>query len=154
MATEIIRVIKTAPNWEPAKRRGKSISLDVKFPMEFSEKAPEVSNIENAINKKPILSSLAPHFSGGLRIFFKYFTDNFRVPDLFTDLKGEIYVSFTVNEDGTLDEIEVTNNLGKYVVNEARRVMKKCPKFSPAMQNGKPIKCHFRLPVNINFLAN
>ena len=38
MATEIIRVIKTAPKWQPAKRRGKPISLDVRFPMDFSQR--------------------------------------------------------------------------------------------------------------------
>ncbi len=154
IATEIIRVIKTAPSWQPAKRAGKPISFDVKLPMEFSKKALEISNIENGINKKPALSFPTPSFPGGQSKFLKYFMDNFRTPDLFVDIKGKIYISFTVNEDGTLDEIEVTNNLGKYVANEARRVMKKCPKFSPATQNGKPIKCHFRLPVNINFVAH
>ncbi|TGD57427.1 energy transducer TonB [Flavobacterium humi] len=38
MATEIIRVIKTAPKWQPAKRGGKPTSLNVRFPMEFVQK--------------------------------------------------------------------------------------------------------------------
>lgn len=38
MATEIIRVIKLAPNWQPARRGGKPISLNVRFPMEFVKK--------------------------------------------------------------------------------------------------------------------
>ncbi|MGH2667289.1 energy transducer TonB [Flavobacterium sp.] len=41
MATEIIRVINAAPKWQPAKRGGKSISLDVRFPMDFSTRSKE-----------------------------------------------------------------------------------------------------------------
>ncbi len=35
IATEYIRVIKLAPKWQPAKRGGKPISLDIKYPVNF-----------------------------------------------------------------------------------------------------------------------
>jgi hypothetical protein len=38
MATEIIRVIKKAPNWEPAKRGGKAININIKFPIQYNFK--------------------------------------------------------------------------------------------------------------------
>ena len=38
MATEIIRVIKLAPHWQPAKRGGKPVSVNIKFPMNFQRK--------------------------------------------------------------------------------------------------------------------
>jgi len=34
-ATEIIRVLKKAPKWEPAKRGGKPISVEIKLPLDF-----------------------------------------------------------------------------------------------------------------------
>ena len=34
-ATEIIRVLKNAPKWEPATRGGKPISIEIKFPLNF-----------------------------------------------------------------------------------------------------------------------
>ncbi|MBY0486910.1 MAG: energy transducer TonB [Flavobacteriaceae bacterium] len=34
-ATEIIRVLKKAPKWEPAKRGGKPISIEIKLPLDF-----------------------------------------------------------------------------------------------------------------------
>lgn len=37
-ATELIRVLKTAPKWAPAKRGGKPISIDIKYPMVFKQK--------------------------------------------------------------------------------------------------------------------
>ena len=37
-ASEFIRVLKKCPKWKPATRGGKPISVDIKYPMVFSEK--------------------------------------------------------------------------------------------------------------------
>lgn len=37
-AIEMIRVLNLSPNWEPAKRGGKPISIDIKYPMEFKSR--------------------------------------------------------------------------------------------------------------------
>lgn len=34
-ATEIVRVLKNCPKWEPATRAGKLISVEIKFPLDF-----------------------------------------------------------------------------------------------------------------------
>ena len=38
-ATEFIRVLKKCPKWEPAKRGGKPISIEIKYPMVFKTKS-------------------------------------------------------------------------------------------------------------------
>lgn len=38
-ATEFIRVLKKCPKWEPAKRGGKPISIEIKYPMVFKSKS-------------------------------------------------------------------------------------------------------------------
>lgn len=37
-AKEMIRVLKLCPKWEPAKRGGKPISIEIKYPMNFRRK--------------------------------------------------------------------------------------------------------------------
>lgn len=37
-AAEFIRVLKLCPKWEPAKRGGKPISIEIKYPMAFKRK--------------------------------------------------------------------------------------------------------------------
>jgi hypothetical protein len=37
-ATEFIRVLKKSPKWEPARRKGKPISIEIKYPMVFKKK--------------------------------------------------------------------------------------------------------------------
>ena len=44
-ATEIIRVLKNAPKWEPALRGGKPFSVAIKFPLTFKEKETQVTTI-------------------------------------------------------------------------------------------------------------
>ena len=39
IATEYIRVIKLAPKWQPAKRGGKPISINIKYPVNFRIKS-------------------------------------------------------------------------------------------------------------------
>ena len=34
-ALEVIRVLRASPKWEPAKRGGKPVSIDIKLPMNF-----------------------------------------------------------------------------------------------------------------------
>lgn len=43
-ATEIVRVLKSCPKWEPAKRGGKTISVEIKFPLEFKMKKKKTNN--------------------------------------------------------------------------------------------------------------
>lgn len=38
-AMEMIRVLNLCPKWEPAKRGGKPISIEIKYPMVFKNKA-------------------------------------------------------------------------------------------------------------------
>ncbi|WP_284652894.1 energy transducer TonB [Flavobacterium terrisoli] len=37
-AKEFIRVLKSCPKWEPAKRNGKPISIEIKYPMVFRKR--------------------------------------------------------------------------------------------------------------------
>jgi protein TonB len=37
-AMEMIRVLNLSPKWQPAKRKGKAISIEIKYPMVFKTK--------------------------------------------------------------------------------------------------------------------
>ncbi|WP_293896176.1 energy transducer TonB [Flavobacterium sp.] len=52
-ATEFIRVLKMCPKWEPAKRGGKPISIEIKYPMVFSPKPKVETNANEPFKKAP-----------------------------------------------------------------------------------------------------
>jgi protein TonB len=87
-------------------------------------------------------------FPGGPAKWQNFLRNNFTPPDE-PGLKGKVLVSFVVEKDGTLTDIKVLRDVGYGSGNEAIRVLKKGPKWTPAVQNGKNVRCAFVQPISI-----
>lgn len=87
-------------------------------------------------------------FPGGPAKWKSYLSNNFTPPDE-PGLKGKVLVSFVVEKDGTLTDIKVLRDVGYGSGNEAIRVLKKGPKWTPAVQNGKNVRCAFVQSISI-----
>jgi protein TonB len=61
-------------------------------------------------------------------------------------VQGDVYVSFFVEPDSTVSEVKVLSDLGSGTKEEAIRLVKLL-KFSPALQNGKPVRSNMMIPV-------
>ncbi|WP_010250226.1 energy transducer TonB [Myroides injenensis] len=87
---------------------------------------------------------------GGMPAFTKQFMTKFRTPNLGSDVKTlSVILSFVVEKDGSLSDIKVLRDSGYGVGIEAIRVLKQMPKWSPAIQNNKPVRSQFTLPVTV-----
>jgi protein TonB len=91
---------------------------------------------------------IKPEFKGGLSKFYEYIAKNYRTPDV-PGLNGQLMISFVVEKDGSITDIKVLKDLGYGTGEEAIRILKKCPKWSPAEQKGKKVRCSFMLPLRI-----
>ncbi|MDV6169151.1 energy transducer TonB [Flavobacterium sp. DG1-102-2] len=92
-----------------------------------------------------------PDFPGGLGAFNNYILKNFRIPEVDRDMQARIYVSFVVEKDGSLTAIKVLRDPGYGLGKEAERVLKSLKiKWNPGIQNGKPVRTSFNLPITIN----
>jgi protein TonB len=89
-----------------------------------------------------------PEFPGGMAKFYKYVGDNYRAPDE-EGLKGKIYVTFVVEKDGSLTDIKVLRDIGYGTGKEAIRVLDRSPRWNPGVQNGKPVRVLYSLPITI-----
>lgn len=156
-AAEIFRVLNKAPNWECAKRGGKPVSLDMKIPLEFKVKKPVIVNSQNKLEEANTVkksgnnttgAETKPGYSQGISKFFKFIAENYRTPEV-EGLKGKVIISFIVDIDGTLTDFKIIKDLGYGTGNEAIRVLKMSPKWTPATQNGVPIRCQYSLPINV-----
>ncbi|MGC4039985.1 MAG: energy transducer TonB [Flavobacterium sp.] len=155
-ATEFIRVLKKCPKWEPAKRNGKPISIEIKYPMVFKERTNEsvevVEDVKSDSDEKTFEMSsveVKPAYAGGLKKFYEFVAKNFHMPDV-EGLGGKVLVSFIVDKDGSLTNIKVIKDIGYGTGIEVIRVLKLCPKWNPATQNGVPVRCEYRLPISLN----
>lgn len=89
-----------------------------------------------------------PEFPGGLQEFYNFIGVNFKVPNV-KGLTGKVFVTFIIEKDGSLTDIKVIREIGYGTGEEAIRVLKLSPKWSPAEQNGKKVRVQYALPISI-----
>jgi TonB family protein len=92
-----------------------------------------------------------PTFPGGEEGLANYLSKNMRYPKgaYNSKIEGTVNVSFVINTNGTLNNISAPKGkrLGYGLEAEALRLVKAMPDWKPAMQNGKPVKVIYELPV-------
>ena len=98
---------------------------------------------------KTLEDILKPSFPGGMGLFYKYVGNNFKIPENFKG-SGKIYLKFFIEKDGSLTDIEIIRDLGFGLGGEAVRVIKQSPKWIPGLENGKPVRMMYSLPITIN----
>jgi protein TonB len=89
-----------------------------------------------------------PSIPGGERALFQWLHENLRYPALAraNETEGTVYLSFTLNPDGTISDITVKRGLKDGCTEEAIRLLQALPKRGPIRQRKSftiPIK--FRL---------
>ncbi|RYF86917.1 MAG: energy transducer TonB [Chitinophagaceae bacterium] len=97
---------------------------------------------------EPPLPSRAPQFPGGTAAWLNFLGRHLRpVQDLEPGEKRSCMIRFSVDEEGAITNFQVMQSGGSEFDNEVIRVLKKMPKWLPAIQNGKPIAVSFTQPV-------
>ncbi len=86
---------------------------------------------------------------GGYDAFYKYIADNLKYPAQARrmGIEGRVYVQFVVDTDGTLTEVQAVKGIGAGCDEEAVRVIKNAPKWSPPKQRGKAVKQRIVVPI-------
>jgi len=93
----------------------------------------------------------SPEFPGGMKKFLEQVGNKFRTPEIDAREKMKIFVYFVVEKDGSLTNIQVLRDPGFGLGNEAIRVLKSIKtKWQAGMQNGKPVRVAFNLPISVN----
>ncbi|MFD3001772.1 TonB family protein [Pontibacter toksunensis] len=91
-----------------------------------------------------------PMFKGGEAEMIKFLGKNIRYPEEAKEagLEGIVVLSFVVDHEGRLDDIQVIKRLGKGTDEEAVRVVKMMSgNWLPGKQNGKVVPVRYTLPV-------
>ncbi|MFD2582864.1 TonB family protein [Pedobacter vanadiisoli] len=93
-----------------------------------------------------------PEFPGGIAKFYKYIGGSIKYPKLAQEnnVQGKVFLSFVVEKDGSLSDIQITRGLGSGTDEEAIRVLKESPKWNPGIQNGLAVRVKYN--INVNFM--
>ena len=88
-----------------------------------------------------------PHFPGGNGALLDWLSKNIHYTSGCASIQGRVVVSFFVEPDGSLSDIELVRKVAPELDEEVLRVVKAMPKWIPASQNNKPIRAKFTMPI-------
>jgi periplasmic protein TonB len=98
--------------------------------------------------EKETLPSRQPQFPGGAQAWLNFLNTHLHAPqELEAGEKRTVLIRFSVDEEGTITNFQVVQSGGAAFDGEVIRVLKKMPKWLPAIQNGQPVAVSFTQPV-------
>lgn len=88
-------------------------------------------------------------FPGGDEACMKWLTEHLKYPAICQEqgVQGRVFVSFVVNKDGSIVDVEIKRSPDNNLSKEAERVVKSMPKWKPARQGNRTVRSRFNLPV-------
>ncbi|EHQ31147.1 energy transducer TonB [Mucilaginibacter paludis] len=116
------------------------------------EKEPVIKKPKRKIMKQDLFnpSSKGAVFpGGGLPAFFKYLAGNISYPlgSKKANIEGKVLLSFVVEEDGSVNDVEIISSPADDLGQEAIRVLLASPKWKPAEQNGRKVPVSYQIPI-------
>jgi len=92
---------------------------------------------------------IPPKFPGGKKRLSIYISKTLKYPKRSFQYKigGKVIINFSIEKDGSIANVKVTEGINLELNNEAIRVIKNMPRWSPGYQDGIPIRVKYRLPI-------
>lgn len=91
-----------------------------------------------------------PEFPDGQQNMIRYLDE--QTAPLAKEYKGRVVVSFIVGKDGTIRQPEILRGVANDTLNnEALRIVKSMPKFSPGKQKGEAVVVVVRYAMPVTF---
>ena len=122
---------------------------------EFDEDAEVFQEVEvveeEIVDDEPFLIvETMPSFQGGdLNTFRNWVQSNVRFPQIALEngISGTVVLSFVIEKDGRLTNIQVLRTPDRSLSEEATRVLSKSPKWTPGKQRNQVVRVKYTLPV-------
>ncbi len=115
----------------------------------FAEDKPEAEEKKNELFQSVEIDPKPP---GGMRAFMEYIAKNYDYPQeaIDAEVNGQVQLSFVVEHDGSLTDLKIVRDLGYGTGEAAIRVLQSSSKWSPGIQNGRPVRVAYTLPIRLN----
>lgn len=118
--------------------------------VESEPAAIEVEEDNNIYDSAEV--EVKPEFKdGGMAGLMRYISQNLRTNSESTVTNGRVVVSFVIEKDGSISNIEVTRSLDSFYDKEACRIIGTTSgKWKPAQQNGKTVRARYRQTISVS----
>jgi len=95
----------------------------------------------------------APEYPGGINKFYEHITKNLKYPEVarLLGITGKVFVQFIIEKDGSVGEVKPVRGIGAGCDAEAVRVLESSEKWKPAIQNSRPVRVLYTIPISFDF---
>ena len=168
---EVIRIVKGSPKWTPGMQRGTPVRTRMRLPLRFmlGGTDPSRDSTEVSLNAVPLppatdgqdssqegaalffdVVDTPPSPVGGFEAWSRHLSENLTYPTSarMKGIQGTVLVSFIVNTDGTIEGIELVQGIGGGCDEEAIRIIKSSPSWTPGMIKGKAVRTRMKIPIS------
>ena len=144
---------------------------EVVVPVEIPEEIEEVENEETPPQAqvtppkpppvKPVIEKVVEEkvedfpdveaeFPGGAAAMMKWINDNINYPETSIEMneQGRVFLQFVVEKDGSITNVKVDRGVSIDLDREAKRVIRKMPKWKAGETKGRAVRARCRLPIN------
>lgn len=116
-------------------------------PPDFKLDTVTIIKVEEEIIEFPDVEAVFP---GGVLEMKKWINQNVTYPDISIELneQGKVYVSFVVEKDGRITNVEIQRGVSEDLNKEAKRVIRNMPNWNPGETKGERVRTKCSLPIN------
>ena len=151
---EAVNVIASMPKWIPGRSAGEIVRVKYTIPVTFKIAAQVPTNDSLVISTDTTIHAIVnqmPEFPGGQQVLFDYLSQNIRYPDKANGAQGRVIVTFVVEQDGSISNVEIAKSAGnKWLDQEGIRLVKSMPKWKPGRLKGKIVRVKYCVPITFS----
>jgi protein TonB len=91
-----------------------------------------------------------PQFPGGEGELLRFLATQVKYPQIAreTNIQGTVYAQFVIEKNGKVSNVKVMRGIGGGCDEEAVRVLRAMPDWTPGKQRGMPVRVMFTIPVS------
>lgn len=91
-----------------------------------------------------------PEFPGGIEALMDFVGKNVKYPEQAKEkeISGRVFIGFVIEKDGSVSNVKVLRGIGGGCDEEAVRVIKAMPKWTPGKLKGQPVRVSYQIPIN------
>ncbi len=158
---EALRVIKSSPQWNPGYQKGKAVPVRFTYPVGFKlNDGPGSKSTSSSVtqvdynNEVFTIVETMPLFDGksAEEGFREYVMKNTVYPAEAQEkgISGRVMVEFIIDKEGNLKDVKIARGVDPLLDNEALRVIRTSPTWTPGKQRGINVAVKYTFPVGFS----
>src|SRR5690606_911528 len=162
---EVIRILSlpSVPGWIPGEKEGEPVNMVMTIPVRFKSdqvtdfkpffQTPSTSALtaSDTLHGEPVFHVVQkmPVPAGGMEGWNDYLGNNLTYPEAAkkAGIEGIVYLAFIIDREGNIVDPFILRGIGGGADEEALRLVRNAPAWTPGMQREEKVNVKMRLPI-------